>query len=285
MRKMIFTLFLSVVFSVYIFAQESEKAIGKLEYDIMRAYVPTEPSQAPTTGTKNYFTQKHSIYFGKTASLDIEHIGRQDPIVLLKSGETTRSISEKEIEDDPDLKEALGNRTKQTLPEISNISYKLYNDSIRISVKNHNDLSVIQTDTLPQIDWKLTDEEKKINGYPVHKATARFRGRSYTAWYTKAIPIPAGPWKLHGLPGLIVEAYDDTGEVKMVMTQLEVPVRQEIQIAEPVPQGKIVSEQEFAETQRKKNQEAQRMRRASGAAGTPPSATETIRYRVASLEK
>lgn len=57
-------------------------------------------------------------------------------------------------------------------------------------------------------EWDITDESKEIIGYQCFKATADFRGRRWTAWFAPEIPVQDGPWKLCGLPGLILEAYD-----------------------------------------------------------------------------
>lgn len=73
------------------------------------------------------------------------------------------------------------------------------------------------------IDWKLSNESKKIGTFECQKATATFRGREYTAWYTNEIPLPYGPWKLQGLPGLILEAYDKDGAFYFGMKKIEYP--------------------------------------------------------------
>ncbi|MDE6073359.1 MAG: GLPGLI family protein [Muribaculaceae bacterium] len=61
-------------------------------------------------------------------------------------------------------------------------------------------------------NWELTDSVKRIAGYNCHQAKTRFRGRDWTVWYTEEIPIQDGPWKFQGLPGLILRAYDSTGD-------------------------------------------------------------------------
>lgn len=60
--------------------------------------------------------------------------------------------------------------------------------------------------------WTIMDDStKNVLGYECIMATANYHGRHWTAWFTPEIPVDAGPWKLLGLPGLILEASDTTG--------------------------------------------------------------------------
>lgn len=56
--------------------------------------------------------------------------------------------------------------------------------------------------------WELLDSAKVVLGYECSLAKSNYRGRTWYAWYTMEIPVHDGPWKLGGLPGLIMQAYD-----------------------------------------------------------------------------
>ena len=61
------------------------------------------------------------------------------------------------------------------------------------------------------IDWTLCEDTATISGYLCHTATCELHGRKWTARYADDIPTSAGPWKLGGLPGLIVDAESSDG--------------------------------------------------------------------------
>ena len=64
---------------------------------------------------------------------------------------------------------------------------------------------------IPPMDWEIFPDTMTVLGYLCFKATAAFRGRNYIAWFTMDIPINDGPWKIYGLPGLILRLEDEDG--------------------------------------------------------------------------
>jgi hypothetical protein len=80
-----------------------------------------------------------------------------------------------------------------------------------------------KAEPLPTIEWTIQSQTKKILSLECQMATATFRSRHYTAWFAPAIPINAGPWKLHGLPGIILAANDDKNEVYFTCTKITMP--------------------------------------------------------------
>ncbi len=99
---------------------------------------------------------------------------------------------------------------------------KLSNGEFMTIYKNYPDGKLAHTEKIcmdwfrydediPVLDWELTDSVATILGYECHGAKCHFRGREWNVYYTEDIPIMDGPWKLHGLPGLIMKATDKKG--------------------------------------------------------------------------
>lgn len=76
-------------------------------------------------------------------------------------------------------------------------------------------------DSYNEFKWNIGNETKIIAGIQCIKATVLYRGREWVAWFAPDIPLPFGPWKLHGLPGLIIEAHDITNKFTMRAAKIE----------------------------------------------------------------
>lgn len=85
------------------------------------------------------------------------------------------------IKEEPDFKTFLMTRNGQT-------QLKVYDDRIPV--------------------WKILPEKQKMGDFQTQKAETEMYGRKWTAWFTTSIPIQEGPYKFHGLPGLIVKIED-----------------------------------------------------------------------------
>jgi len=62
------------------------------------------------------------------------------------------------------------------------------------------------------VAWQITDADTTFLGYHCNIAKCYYRNHTWTAYYTNEIPVSLGPWKLIGLPGLVLAAYDGTGD-------------------------------------------------------------------------
>lgn len=99
------------------------------------------------------------------------------------------------------------------LPPIKLYVFKDSSDSCtRVYNTNGSTGSYHYSEPLGGMQWQIGDSTKNILGYECIKAETDFRGRRWTAWFTPEIPLQDGPWKLCGLPGLILEASETEGQ-------------------------------------------------------------------------
>ena len=93
---------------------------------------------------------------------------------------------------------------------------------------------VIVDDSLQPISWTIMKQTRRIGNMLCQRAEADTRGRHFIAWFTTEIPVGAGPWKLYGLPGLILDAADMSGEVRFVFESVIIPSSANISIGPPI---------------------------------------------------
>lgn len=81
------------------------------------------------------------------------------------------------------------------------------------------------TESLLEMEWTVVEDSiATVLGYNCLMAETDYHGRHWKAWFTPEIPVPFGPWKLHGLPGLILKA-EANGGFSFTATGLELTNR------------------------------------------------------------
>ena len=71
------------------------------------------------------------------------------------------------------------------------------------------------------IKWTLSEDTLTVAGFLCKFATCQLHGRKWTALYSEDIPTSAGPWKLCGLPGLVLKAESDGGIHRFTLASLQ----------------------------------------------------------------
>lgn len=79
----------------------------------------------------------------------------------------------------------------------------------------------VYEEPISQWNWEIGDSTKVILGYECMMATTDYHGRKWTAWFAPEIPVQNGPWKLDGLPGLILEAKAEGGQYSFIATGIQ----------------------------------------------------------------
>lgn len=95
------------------------------------------------------------------------------------------------------------------------------------------------TEPLAEMQWEVGDSTKNILGYDCIMAHANYHGRQWTVWFTPEIPLSEGPWKLCGLPGLILEASESSGQHSFMVTGIETSNKEMVPIYTPSKYEKL----------------------------------------------
>ena len=86
-----------------------------------------------------------------------------------------------------------------------NVWYYNYNTGKFNMQKNVWGSNINVEDSIPVLQWKLTNENRMIAGFNCRKAAAKMFDSVYVfAFYTDEITIPGGPCSINGLPGMIL---------------------------------------------------------------------------------
>lgn len=95
------------------------------------------------------------------------------------------------------------------------------------------------SEPLAEMGWVVGDSTRTILDYECVMAETDYHGRHWTVWFTPEIPIQDGPWKLCGLPGLILEAKESDGQHQFITTGIESSNQEIVPIYTPTKYDKM----------------------------------------------
>lgn len=115
-----------------------------------------------------------------------------------------------------------------------NIIIQKNNAAQLLETRSFKGSNYLVSDELQPLVWNTNYSDVDTLGKHIcHKATATYRGTTLVAYYTNDIPVPAGPYKFGGLPGLIVMLYNEgVNPHYWLLKEIEYPYTGEIPVNE-----------------------------------------------------
>lgn len=160
-------------------------------------------------GTYTLFAQEQVQVTYLHFNLAIKHVDiKEDYILYANELKSSFKKSHKEKQENKIFEEDSNNFFVYTPDKYKREFYTDFKTGKIKQLSSYENETTVANDKPPKLIWEISSETKEIGGYTVIMAETSFRGRDYEAWFAPSIPIPAGPWKLNGLPGLILEAAD-----------------------------------------------------------------------------
>jgi len=129
---------------------------------------------------------------------------------------------------------------------------------IKTRYDNHFDKYCMNDSVVSSVKWEFLPDTSTILGLKCQKAKGVFKSGAYYFWYTEDIPVPFGPEKLGGLPGLIVQVEGITADYRLLPVKIEIPYKGNTAIA-PCQDGKKITVTAFAELLNQQNGEQQQI--------------------------
>ena len=202
MKTFIIISFCATFLLTAVYAQEPDKPLIKVRYSFIHIQNTTQRNKP--------YTENMLLLAGRNASLYTSY-DRMEQVVGM-------SLQREEMEKSGFTGQQINDRYRaqqQQQPQFSSTDYYFFAREHKCFFRSDICLNgCLVEDQAEKIDWKVVKDTMSIIGVPCQKAVAHFKGRNWIAWFDPALPLSCGPWKLNGLPGLILEAYDDKKEVQ-----------------------------------------------------------------------
>lgn len=187
----LFILFYGVLF--YAQSYKEDTLHGEFTYQLKAKF---------DTRTDYRHEEQFSLQIGDNRAFFASIISLKGDSIMTNSGTTSKN---------PDGSITLGWKKGVVIPKTA-LSFTIIQSNENIQYFRSVGMSLLTYKEPIIKNWKLVNETKVINTINCKKAEVTFKGRNWIAWYSPEIPLPYGPYKFSGLPGLIIKITDDKGD-------------------------------------------------------------------------
>lgn len=151
------------------------------------------------TRIDKYHEELFVLKVGEKRAFFASAVSLKGDSVMAKSGTITHNA---------DGSITLGWKTGVTIPK-TNFNFTIIQTNENVQYFDSAAMSLLTYKQPVISNWELADETRIINTITCKKAKVKFKGRNWIAWYAPEIPLPYGPMKFSGLPGLIIKITDE----------------------------------------------------------------------------
>lgn len=194
--KPFLTLCFSILVSYNSFAQEPDKVLARVRYTYIDKADTTTQKGKPRSENMLLFLGKDASLYTSYDKINFEIADDQKNKAMVMSRVNSNGAPTLIMVD-----RSAGDWLSKTNYIFFTKKQKMY---VKESVLFQN---YLMEESIPEMKWKITKDASTIAGVACIKATTTYEGKNWEAWFSTDLPFSSGPWKLHGLPGLIVEAY------------------------------------------------------------------------------
>ncbi len=200
--KNILILFFITLSTFKTFAQDPDKVLARVHY--------TYTNKTDTLKNGKTRTENMLLFIGRNASL------------YTSFDKITYDLSEDQKSMARAMARAANSNGAPTLIKIdksagewlTTANYSFFLNQKKMMVKESiMGMGYLMEESVPEIKWKIEKDTTTHAGVACQKAIANYEGKNWVAWFAPSLPFQSGPWKLQGLPGLILEAYDENKNI------------------------------------------------------------------------
>lgn len=196
MKNLFILLFLATL-SNSVFAQSPDKVLARVRY--------TYSNQLDTLKNGKTRTENMVLFAGKKASL-FTSLDRIIFNISIEQNLYQKSLSRISSSSKPTVV-----RIDRSMGDwLSKIDYLIFYEKKKMFTKEIiANFSFLAKEDIPVLQWKIAKDTISIAGVFCLKATTIIDGKIWEVWFAPSLPFQSGPWKLQGLPGLIIEAQNE----------------------------------------------------------------------------